>query len=309
MLGDRNSYVKAVDECIPCILRKAKTILERTEVENSDEIVQEIETQLISLSLADTWLLSRSTTGLCPAQFGSIRQQILEKYGYGNTYLREKQFGQQMGKQFYSQLSGRKVSWVDALIYSLIGNGMEFDPKGEYREIQLQQLLEEKEKIHNNSSSVIELSTLAFILENKDPGNLVFIFDNAGEEYFDLPLLENFAKRGWSLTGIIKGGPVLNDLSVEDEMDLPVEMSIHSTGGSEVGIFLSKIPDDIGEMLDNADLIISKGMANFETLSSEVLSTECLYLLKAKCEPVANITGNKLNDYVFKLQEGGKPWL
>jgi hypothetical protein len=50
----------------------------------------------------------------------------------------------------------------------------------------------------------------------------------------------------------------------------------------------------------NADLIIAKGMANFESLSETDIAP-IAYLLRTKCEPVANAMGLKKDINAVKL--------
>jgi hypothetical protein len=61
-----------------------------------------------------------------------------------------------------------------------------------------------------------------------------------------------------------------------------------------------RIGDKLHSEMKSADLIISKGMANFEALSNESYCP-ILYIMRAKCRPVAEAIGARKNDNVAKL--------
>ena len=88
-----------------------------------------------------------------------------------------------------------------------------------------------------------------------------------------------------------KGGPALNDLTrvelqsakLEDRFDI-----VTDTGTDGAGIDWENVSREFIELFISADLIISKGMANFETLYSKSISAPSFYLFKVKCEPIQN---------------------
>ncbi|CAB1075393.1 hypothetical protein D1AOALGA4SA_3213 [Olavius algarvensis Delta 1 endosymbiont] len=51
-------------------------------------------------------------------------------------------------------------------------------------------------------------------------------------------------------------------------------------------------------LVDSADLIISKGMANFETLYPSRITVPSFYLFKVKCEPVQNYIKAPVNSFM-----------
>ena len=92
----------------------------------------------------------------------------------------------------------------------------------------------------------------------------------------------------------MKGGPSLNDLTraeIESENLEQEFKNIADTGTDGVGIDWDYVSTDFKDLYRSADLIISKGMANFETLYTnpvKELSTDIFFLLKTKCGPVSS---------------------
>jgi hypothetical protein len=128
---------------------------------------------------------------------------------------------------------------------------------------------------------------------------VLYIPDNAGELYFDIPLLEYLSERA-DVFYSVKSEPVQNDLSLDD-LNFLDGIQIPATlikGPPTVGVYLSQAPVEFKMAFDIADLIISKGMANYETLSEFSSDDRVFYILRAKCKPVARSLGVKVGDYV-----------
>jgi Uncharacterized conserved protein len=77
---------------------------------------------------------------------------------------------------------------------------------------------------------------------------------------------------------------------------------ILTTGQAETGIDLSRAPLELQEVWKRADLIISKGQGNFETLSGR--GENIYFLLKAKCVPVAREFGVPQGALILKRNLG-----
>ena len=102
----------------------------------------------------------------------------------------------------------------------------------------------------------------------------------------------------------MRGKPVLSDATVEDARLAGIHEvadEILTNGEGAIGIIDEELPDVTRERMESADVIIAKGMANYECLSeSRYRSTA--FLLKAKCEPVARDIGVNVGDMVAMLR-------
>ncbi len=136
---------------------------------------------------------------------------------------------------------------------------------------------------------------------HQGPGLLLYLADNAGEQYFDLPLVRHLRARGWEVHYVVKGGPVQNDLTRADlaasglaEALAPVA----DTGAQTVGL----IPDEAGpafrELYQRAGLIVAKGMGHFETLG-HLGDPRVFFLLQAKCAAVAQALAVPRGSFLF----------
>jgi uncharacterized protein with ATP-grasp and redox domains len=133
-----------------------------------------------------------------------------------------------------------------------------------------------------------DIDRLAAFIKKK-PGRVLYFSDNAGEIFFDIRLFEYIKARAQSTTLVVKGGPSLNDLT-RDEMqfaDLGDYFSeVADTGSACPGIDWDHASKEFLDLVASSDLIIAKGMANFETIYPEEMASPVFFLFKVKCEPV-----------------------
>ncbi len=138
-------------------------------------------------------------------------------------------------------------------------------------------------------------------------GRVVYITDNCGEIVLDRLLIEHLVGRGARVTVAVRDGPILNDATLEDALALGLDRLADrlttTGGGSEIGVPLDRIPAELAEAIARADLIIAKGMANYESLSEYDGLPPVAHLLAAKCRPIAARLGVQVGDKVAMLRE------
>lgn len=129
--------------------------------------------------------------------------------------------------------------------------------------------------------------------------SVLYLADNAGEIVVDRILMEEFLERGKRVTLAVRGGPILNDVTLSDlaEVGLPPEVEVITTGAHVPGVFLPLCSPEFRTRLSQAELVVSKGMGNFEGLSQE--RGPIFFLLQAKCAPVAQEVGVKVGELVL----------
>lgn len=124
--------------------------------------------------------------------------------------------------------------------------------------------------------------------------NIFYLTDNCGEAVFDLFVIGKLVGMGKHVVVGSKSEPVLNDVTVK-ELSAMTNMGIKVIAtGNVVGTSLEHIePEARALLFDPSWLILSKGMGNFETISEydEMLTGRLIYLMRAKCEPVAMVIG------------------
>ena len=141
------------------------------------------------------------------------------------------------------------------------------------------------------------------------PGvKLLYLTDNAGEIAFDKLLVRELRRLGCRITVAVKGGPSLNDALIGDAeaVGMVGEANLVITTGTDaVGVNLSEVSREFLDVYRSADMILAKGMANWETLTEYEAPCSTLFLFRAKCEPVAAVVGVPLRENVAKLVPRG----
>jgi len=126
--------------------------------------------------------------------------------------------------------------------------------------------------------------------------SVLYILDNAGEAVFDRLLIERLA--GKQVCCVVRKSPILNDMTrIEaEEVGLAGMCEIIDTGCDVFGVPMDLVSDAFRERFYAADLVISKGQANYETL--DLVDRQVFLILMAKCERVADALGVPLRHAV-----------
>jgi hypothetical protein len=125
----------------------------------------------------------------------------------------------------------------------------------------------------------------------KKAKHVLFLSDNAGEIVFDTLLVEQLKNMGLKVTYVVKGGPVLNDATMDDVA--PSGMGkladkVVTTGTDAVGLLPKEVSKEFLKVYDDAELVFAKGMGYAETLTELKLTKPHFLMFRTKCNPVAN---------------------
>ncbi|MHA2060269.1 MAG: damage-control phosphatase ARMT1 family protein [Candidatus Ranarchaeia archaeon] len=190
--------------------------------------------------------------------------------------------------------------FFQTLVFAAAANSIEFDISG--HSIDLNTIGELMEKAKDQLS--IDDSSSLFALVQKSP-KILFLCDNAGEIAIDTLLVEELKRLGSTVTAVVRGGPILNDALLEDAklvgMD-KVATKVITIGLPAVGvpqIHLTSV--EFQEAYNNADLIIAKGMGNWESLPELNPPVPTAYILRTKCRPIARSLNTEHQTNVIKL--------
>ncbi len=148
---------------------------------------------------------------------------------------------------------------------------------------------------------VNDLPQVSEILQ--EAGRVLYLFDNCGESVFDRLLIREIQSFGARVTGMVKGRPILTDVTAEDAIRVGLDDVLDEmvdTGGFAIGVDLDIMDESVREQIECTDLVVAKGMANFESLSDTDVRP-IAYFMRAKCEPVARNINARKEDNVVRL--------
>jgi len=189
----------------------------------------------------------------------------------------------------------KKLSGIQKLIeMAIIGNIIDY---GAFKEVHIEDLIRA-----TISAPYFKYHIKALEKDLAKSKNILYITDNAGEIIFDAALLKHLHKNGKNITLAVRSEPIINDATHVDALfaGLHKFAQVISTGTKIPGIITKRCSPEFVKALYDADLVISKGQGNFETLYIEPHKPKKLYyLFVVKCQTVAKLIGANVKDKVL----------
>jgi uncharacterized protein with ATP-grasp and redox domains len=173
-----------------------------------------------------------------------------------------------------------------ACLCAVVGNILEFDIPGHsftFRTLTKSFREAAKDLVVDDVDEAYELA--------KKAKAVLYLADNAGEIIFDMLLVEQLKNMGLKVTYVVKGGPVINDATLEDVKSSGMDKladSILTTDTDAVGLLKKEVSPEFLKVYDKAELVFAKGMGYAETLTEYKLTKPHFLLFRTKCTPVAN---------------------
>ena len=222
-----------------------------------------------------------------------IHNAIKEITGDPDPYRQMKDREIEIGRELSRKMKVNQRDFMDCLKFAALGNTIDF-----FRPLNVI-IKDMKEPVN----FVID-DAERFEAKTKHAARVLYLADNAGEAFFDVPLVRWLRERA-SVGYVVKSAPVQNDITLDDirRTGLEEELGeILTTGTATPGIDFSKASSEFRQEFDSADLIFAKGMGYYESLSELPAEGRIFCCLRAKCQPVADSLKVPLNSYVAMLQ-------
>ena len=126
--------------------------------------------------------------------------------------------------------------------------------------------------------------------------SVLYIGDNAGEIVFDKLFIETIHHP--DLWYAVRGAPIINDVTLEDANYVQMNEVAHviENGYDAPSTMLSHCSKEFKDLFSRADIVISKGQGNLESLLHES-SKKIYFLLMVKCDVIADILGVKKGQF------------
>jgi uncharacterized protein with ATP-grasp and redox domains len=283
--------MKATPACVPCYLRQALSATREvvSDLERQREVLNEVAKLLPDLPLDST-----------PARNSTyVLWRTQELVGCPDPFASKKEHYTQLALKMYPQLkaivqaspnrlhAAVRVAAAGNIIDLGILDRADVDLMGVLNEILTQGLTVDECGLFEAQLASIN--------------RVLYLLDNAGETVFDRVLIEELALSGVQTTVVAKGDAILNDATMEDAIAAGLDEVAHliSNGSPMIGTDLESCSAEFLRHFDEADLVVSKGQANFETLDGT--TNRIFFILKAKCDEVARELGVSTGDVVAEF--------
>jgi hypothetical protein len=237
-----------------------------------------------------------------PQLAGKILREIKRLTGVADPYKRFKAQEMALARKIFSKISSNSLNDLRSCVnLAILGNSLDFfkNPAEALAEIPTQ--------LDTGVSYFYDdIDRLAAFIKKK-PGRVLYFSDNAGEIFFDIRLYGYIKARAKNTILVVKGGPSINDLT-RDEMqfaDLGDFFSeLADTGSDGAGVDWGNASREFLDLVASSDLIIAKGMANFETVYPKNIAPPVFFLFKVKCEPIHRLIQAPVGSFVALWKEG-----
>lgn len=228
---------------------------------------------------------SRKDTDTSPYMVYLFNKEHVKLFGKGADYSAVKKEFNDLVLSHEDKL--RKVietsedPLATALVVSRIGNYIDLGAMNNVEEDVFFDLFKD-----TSMSEGDKLTYEKFVKECEKAKTFLLVCDNSGEIVLDKLLLEQLAKRfpQLNITALVRGGEVLNDATMEDAVyvGLTKVAKVETNGVALAGTVYDMMPSDARKLLDESDVILSKGQGNYETMSDQ--GRRVFYMFLCKCD-------------------------
>lgn len=260
--------------CMSCLVQaQARNIQKFEDEEKKSRYMREIFKLLLDSDpeLSAPALLE-PVTKLYESYWGSQEGFQAEKKSFNDFLL-------SMEEELEKKIRSTKDPLATALCYARLGNYIDLSALSD---VSTEKLLELFAKAEEESLDAEEYQH--FLQDLKHGEYLVYLTDNCGEVVLDKLVIKLLKEQYPKLRieVLVRGIPVTNDVDIEDAeyVGLTKFVPVFGNGSGIAGTELSKISQEAREKLERADVIISKGQGNFETIHTCGLNIYYLFLCK-----------------------------
>ncbi len=270
------------DKCLPCVVNQAIKVANMTGVNRKEELLREVFTYLSKMNFEAT------TPEIIGEIFGMVKRQIGNPDPYKETRNYYNTMFMKLLPEFENKIDKAENSFQLAIRYAIVGNIIDFNP---IHNTLLEDIFEYFEKMELLELAIDDSQILMEDISNAK--TLLYLGDNCGEICMDKILLKKIKEINPNvrLQFGVRGEPVINDSIADDAYVVGIDefAEVIDNGDGSLGTILHRTSPEFRAAYEKADVIISKGQANYECLSEE--NKNIYFLLMTKCDVIANDLG------------------
>ena len=242
-----------------------------------------------------------------PSHIGTDRDLLVQEMTGNDPYEELKRESNEMALGILPELQklvdeheDPKKRFRIATLITAAANAIEFDVTG--RDFSLSELRLILDNVETDLA-IDQVDEFMTYLENAE--EVLYLMDNAGELVLDMILIREIKRLGPRVIAVVKGGPVLNDATMIDADEVGLSEcadEVRDTGASAIGVNLERNSEEFKKLFSSAELIVAKGMGNFESLTEFDPSCPIVHIMRTKCNPVAEHVGVPRNKNVVLIR-------
>jgi damage-control phosphatase, subfamily I len=275
-------------ECLICQVKALQQRLEKYEIheEKRDFVVSELLKEIAGIDLENSY---------SPEITRNLLARLREYSTVEDPYRKEKEEGNRLMieryDEFHEMVSHSENPFDTALRLAIAGNIIDFGPTNHF----------------DVDGTFKKVLTSAFVIDHsqqlqneiKKAKTILYLGDNCGEIVLDKLLLETVNHP--NVWFAVREKPVLNDATEKEAREVGIHRyaKIISNGDDAPSTLLHRVSSEFKDIYQQADLIISKGMGNYEGLMFEH-DPRLFFLLMIKCPVIGRKIGGNKGEFVVK---------
>lgn len=275
--------MKIRDKCLPCLVNQVIKVAHMTHATNKEELYHKVFEYLSQLDFELT----------NPEIIGQTFQMVKEHIGVNDPYYDIRHFYNQMflehRKSFQEKIEQSEDVLTTAVKYAVIGNIIDFNPVHNHDIKDIMKWFDDIDQLD------LTINHIEYLKDDlKEANTLLYLGDNCGEICLDYLLIEKIKAMNPQLDIYfgVRGQPVVNDSIAEDAYEIGMNQyaKIISNGDSSLGTVLKRTSPKFYDVYRQADIVIAKGQANYESLSEEI-DKNIYFMLMVKCDVISQDIG------------------
>jgi len=277
--------------CIECIINQSVKVANA--IKATDELSHQLKSVVTDMSKEFSFQDS-------PPEIASgVYEKMAKIANKEDLYDEIKKISTQKALSFVPVLKSELLASKDKLLtatkIAIAGNVIDLAAEVEF------DLTEEFEKIFHVDFALNDFEKLYDKLSHAK--KVVILGDNVGEHIFDYMFIEVlkelFPKIKYYY--FVRGNPIINDVTMKEALECGFDKlcNLVDSGVNTPGFVYERATIEAKKLFDEADIVISKGMGNYECLTPSHRK-DIFFLLKVKCGVVANSLGTDIGDIICK---------
>lgn len=269
--------MKLMPQCVPCFFKQATIVANMLNIDDSTKIKL-----LKGVSKVLSEVIDENSS---PAKVATpVHNFVREFLGVADPFAEVKKLSNDkmlsMYDSFKKIVADSKEPLKMAATFAIIGNLIDYSL---FENVNLETI---QEKLKGFKPEIFDFAEFSNAVAKSE--RVLYITDNAGEIVFDKLLIEELFKMKKKIIVVAKEKPILNDATVADVNYVSISKfgKVLGTGNSDVGTIYPSNNELLNKAFKTAQIIISKGQANFETLVD--VDAPIYYLFVVKCKAVAD---------------------
>lgn len=260
--------------CIECNMKRNLALARSLGTEaQATAFARDLMAAMVAMPESDpSPVLGPALTELLTRHYNLPRDRYVQERAASNAFVAQRL------DAIREKVEGAEDPLYAGLQFSILGNYLDFSAlQGKVSFQELDAMLNKAFDIQLDRQVFRE-----FCQELSGAKTLLYLTDNAGEIGFDRIFAEEIAKAypHLAITFCVRGGMAVNDATRVDAEAVGIPFPVIDNGNDIAGTVVERMSPESRQALENADVVLAKGMGNCETLYGSGYNIYYAFLVK-----------------------------